>query len=202
MQSPILGLPPINLTSLSHIWRTLTETKWLVTFIFILFISKYVSSHNHLCAVDWKSNGHLPIFGRVGKEKEKFCVMLFVRWPVKNFLGHPGNIANQFVQKKSVSLLGGGPTWCLHRQRHLASGGLWLEEEQEDPIRVEGCGGFMGGIGCGGGGGLKEKGAWVSRNIWAGDWKISFVKGCHARRLSLLLPPIPLYHGITISLKD
>ena len=36
---------------------------------------------------------------------------------------------------------------------------LWLEEEQEDPIRVEGCGGFMGGIGCGGGGGWKEKGA-------------------------------------------
>ena len=153
MQSPILGLPPINLTSLSHIWRTLTETKWLATFIFILFISKYVSSHNHLCAVDWKSNGHLPIFGRVGKEKEKFCVMLFVRWPIKNFLGHPGNVANQFVQKKSVSLLGGGPTWCLHRQRNLASGDLWLEEEQEDPIRVEGCGGSMGGIGCGGGGG-------------------------------------------------
>ena len=109
MQSPILGLPPINLTSLSHIWRTLTETKWLATFIFILFISKYVSSHNHLCAVDWKSNGHLPIFGGVGKEKEnfqKFCVMLFVsRRPIKNFLGHPGNVANQLVQETSVSLL-------------------------------------------------------------------------------------------------
>ena len=36
---------------------------------------------------------------------------------------------------------------------------LWLEEEQEDPIRVEGCGGSMGGIGCDGGGDWKEKGA-------------------------------------------
>ena len=57
--------------------------------------------------------------------------MLFVRWPIKNFLGHPGNVANQFVQKKSVSLLG-----------NLASGG-----------------GPMGGIGCGGGFGWKERGA-------------------------------------------
>ena len=87
--------------------------------------------------------------------------MLFVRWPIKNFLGHPGNVANQFVQKKSVSLLGvdrlgasiGKGTWLV------VACALWLEEEQEDPIRVEGCGGSMGGIGCDGGGDWKEKGA-------------------------------------------